>query len=106
MWPRSPCLTSAPCTSPSKAAQRTISGLAFGTSAQAAVPAGSGPVERKSARPVSNTCTRWILSGVSDAHRQGLVRRMLDISIAGDAMEDVDGLERHPILQEPYVLLL
>jgi len=47
-----------------------------------------------------------ILSGVSDAHRQGLVRRMLDIAIAGDAMEDVDGLERHPILQEPYVLLL
>ena len=27
---------------------------------QAAVPAGSGPVERKSARPVSSTWTRWI----------------------------------------------
>jgi len=47
-----------------------------------------------------------ILSGLTDAHRQGLLNRSLDISIATDAIEDVDGLERYPILEKPYILLL
>src|SRR5262249_12474356 len=33
-----------------------------------------------------------ILSGLTDAHRQGLLNRSLDISIATDAIKDVDGL--------------
>jgi hypothetical protein len=37
---------------------------------------------------------------------RGLLNRSLDISIATDAIEDVDGLERYPILEKPYILLL
>ncbi len=45
-------------------------------------------------------------SGLSDAHNAAFRKRELDIAITQDALEDAQGLERAPLLHEPYVLLL
>jgi DNA-binding transcriptional LysR family regulator len=45
-------------------------------------------------------------SGLTEAHNAAFARRSLDIVITQDPLEDVNGLERYPILREPYVLLL
>ncbi len=47
-----------------------------------------------------------ILSGLTDAHRQGLANRTLDVAMTPDAMDELDGMERYPILEEPFILLL
>ena len=47
-----------------------------------------------------------ILSGVSHFHREGLLQRTLDISIMPEPMYEVDGLDRFPLLREPFILLL
>jgi DNA-binding transcriptional LysR family regulator len=47
-----------------------------------------------------------IMSGLSDAHRDGLIERSIDVAISTDALEDIDGLERYPLLEDPYILLL
>ena len=39
-------------------------------------------------------------------HRRLFLDRELDIVIASDLLDDVDGLERHTLLTEPFVLLL
>lgn len=45
-------------------------------------------------------------SGLAYDQTEGLLGRNLDFIVTSDPMEDVDGLERHLILTEPYVLLL
>ena len=47
-----------------------------------------------------------IWSGLSPSLGSGLVNRSLDLIVTTDAMEDVDGFERHSLLVEPFVLLL
>lgn len=47
-----------------------------------------------------------VWSGLTASHATALLSRELDIFIGVDALEDVDGLERFPLLQEPYILLL
>ncbi|MEO7729258.1 MAG: LysR family transcriptional regulator [Burkholderiales bacterium] len=45
-------------------------------------------------------------SGLAHDQAEGLLSRNLDLIISSDAMDDVDGLDRYPILTEPFVLLL
>ncbi|MFI4988349.1 MAG: LysR family transcriptional regulator [Alphaproteobacteria bacterium] len=47
-----------------------------------------------------------ILAGLSDPHREAFLGRSIDIIMTSDAIEDVDRLDRFPLLQEPYILLL
>jgi DNA-binding transcriptional LysR family regulator len=46
-----------------------------------------------------------ILSGLTAAHAAALVTRQLDLFLGADDLEDLEGLERHLLLEEPYVLL-
>jgi DNA-binding transcriptional LysR family regulator len=45
-------------------------------------------------------------SGLAHDQAEGLLSRNLDLIINSDALEDVAGLNRHPVLSEPFVLLL
>ena len=45
-------------------------------------------------------------SGLAYDQAEGLFSRNLDFIITSDALEDVDGLDRHLILSEPFLLLL
>lgn len=45
-------------------------------------------------------------SGLAHDQAEGLLSRNLDLIISSDALDDVDGLDRYPILSEPFVLLL
>lgn len=45
-------------------------------------------------------------SGLAHDQAEGLLSRNLDFIITSDPLDDVDGLERHVILSEPFVLLL
>lgn len=47
-----------------------------------------------------------IWSGLTEAHNAAFAKRSLDIVITQDPLEDTGGLERHTLLDEPYVLLL
>jgi DNA-binding transcriptional LysR family regulator len=47
-----------------------------------------------------------IMSGLTQAHRAGLLSRDLDIAIMGDALEEIDGLERFLLVEESFILLL
>lgn len=47
-----------------------------------------------------------ILSGLTAAHVSALLSRQMDLLVGLDEMEDVEGLERFPLISEPYVLLL
>jgi DNA-binding transcriptional LysR family regulator len=47
-----------------------------------------------------------MLSGLSDFHRQALLQRDIDVSITPEPMYDIDGLDRFPLLHEPFILLL
>ena len=46
-----------------------------------------------------------ILSGLTASHASALLTRRLDVLIGVDDLDDIDGLERWPILSEPYILL-
>lgn len=46
-----------------------------------------------------------IHSGLAIAHRKSFLDRKLDIVITSDPMEELDGLERHHIVTEPYRLI-
>ncbi|MBI3067763.1 MAG: LysR family transcriptional regulator [Betaproteobacteria bacterium] len=46
------------------------------------------------------------LSGLAHDQAEGLLSRNLDLIITSDALDDIDGLERHPVLTEPFVVLL
>ena len=45
-------------------------------------------------------------SGLAHDQAEGLLARKLDLIINSDALEDIDGLDRFPVLAEPYVLVL
>ncbi|MGR7996718.1 LysR family transcriptional regulator [Xanthobacter sp. ZOL 2024] len=47
-----------------------------------------------------------VLSGLTAAHVSALVSRQMDLLVGLDAMEDVEGLVRFPLISEPYILLL
>lgn len=58
-------------------------------------------------RRILDTATRIsFLAGLAQSHAEGLLGRRLDMIVVGDAMDGVDGLERHRLLDEPYVLTM
>ncbi|MEW6254997.1 MAG: LysR family transcriptional regulator [Pseudomonadota bacterium] len=46
-----------------------------------------------------------ILAGLTASHASALLTRQLDLLLGADELDEVEGLERLPILSEPYVLL-
>ncbi len=46
-----------------------------------------------------------ILSGLTALHASALMARQLDMILGVDDLVDIDGLERWPLLEEPYVIL-
>ena len=46
-----------------------------------------------------------VWSGLAYGHAQALLNRQVDIIVTTDALEDVDGLARRAILNEPFVLV-
>ncbi|WP_129141383.1 LysR family transcriptional regulator [Modicisalibacter coralii] len=47
-----------------------------------------------------------LTTGLSHLHGHALLTRHVDIIISDDRLENYDGLERHSLLQEPFVLVL
>ena len=47
-----------------------------------------------------------LLSGLTAAHTAALLTRQLDLFLGAEEVADVDNIERHLLLEEPYVLLL
>ena len=47
-----------------------------------------------------------VSAGLAGALRESLINFRSDIIISNQSLDDVDGLERHTILQEPYVLIV
>ncbi|MFS8037910.1 LysR family transcriptional regulator [Xanthobacter sp. AM11] len=47
-----------------------------------------------------------VLSGLTASHASALLSRQLDMLAGVDELADIEGLERFPLLTEPYVLLL
>ncbi|MGQ7247428.1 LysR family transcriptional regulator [Halomonas sp. V046] len=47
-----------------------------------------------------------LTTGLSHMHGHSLLTRHVDVIISDDPLEDYDGLERHAILREPFVLVL
>jgi DNA-binding transcriptional LysR family regulator len=45
-------------------------------------------------------------SGLAHDHSQALLARSLDLIVTSGAMDDIDGLERYPLLTEPFMLLI
>jgi len=46
-----------------------------------------------------------ILSGLTASHATALLTRQLDIILGAEDIEELEGLERHLLLEEPYILL-
>ncbi|WP_127090289.1 LysR family transcriptional regulator [Aquabacter cavernae] len=46
-----------------------------------------------------------VLAGLTASHASALLTRQLDLLLGADELDEVEGLERLPILSEPYVLL-
>jgi len=55
---------------------------------------------------LQSTLNLSVYSGLSPTHGEALLRRAVDLVVTSDALDDVDGLERHLILQEPFVLVM
>jgi DNA-binding transcriptional LysR family regulator len=47
-----------------------------------------------------------ILSGLTASHVSALVTRQLDLLVGAGDLDEIEGLERWPLLSEPYVLLM
>lgn len=47
-----------------------------------------------------------VLSGLTAAHAGALLTRQLDLLVGADELDEIEGLERWPLLAEPYVLLM
>jgi DNA-binding transcriptional LysR family regulator len=47
-----------------------------------------------------------VWSGLSPAHGEALLSRNLDVIVTTDEIGDAEGLERHLLLREPFILLL
>jgi DNA-binding transcriptional LysR family regulator len=46
-----------------------------------------------------------LLSGLTASHTTGLITRQLDLFLGAEEVEDAEGLERHLLLQEAYIIL-
>lgn len=46
-----------------------------------------------------------VLAGLTASHASALLTRQLDLLVGADELEEVEGLERLPIVTEPYILL-
>lgn len=46
-----------------------------------------------------------LLSGLTANHTAGLITRQLDLFLGAEEVEDAEGLERHLLLQEAYIIL-
>lgn len=46
-----------------------------------------------------------VLAGLTASHASALLTRQLDLLLGADDLEEVEGLERLPIVTEPYILL-
>lgn len=46
-----------------------------------------------------------IFSGLTASHADGMINRNVDISIGIDALEDMEGIERHAFVQEPFIVI-
>ncbi|WP_371345080.1 LysR family transcriptional regulator [Ancylobacter sp. IITR112] len=47
-----------------------------------------------------------LLSGLTASHAGALLTRQLDVLVGADALDEIEGLERWPLLTEPYLLLM
>lgn len=47
-----------------------------------------------------------VLSDLAGSLSEGLLRRQIDILVSSDDLQDVDGLERHQILIEPFLIIV
>ncbi|RTL87718.1 LysR family transcriptional regulator [Ancylobacter aquaticus] len=47
-----------------------------------------------------------LLSGLTASHAGALLTRQLDLLVGADDLDEIEGLERWPLLTEPYVLLI
>ncbi|MEO5692497.1 MAG: LysR family transcriptional regulator [Usitatibacter sp.] len=47
-----------------------------------------------------------VYSGLSPSHGEALQRRAVDLAVTSDSLDDIDGLERHLLLQEPFLLVV
>lgn len=47
-----------------------------------------------------------LLSGLTASHAGALLTRQLDLLVGADDLDEIEGLERWPLVTEPYVLLL
>ena len=47
-----------------------------------------------------------LLSGLTASHAGALLTRQLDLLVGADELDEIEGLERWPLLSEPYILLL
>ena len=47
-----------------------------------------------------------VTNGIARIVRAGLLDRTLDLIVTNDPMDDVDGIVRHPILTEGYILIV
>lgn len=62
----------------------------------------TGPAVVKRLTQTASQVLVW--SGLAYGHAQALLNRQVDIIVTTDALEDVDGLVRRPVLTEPFVL--
>ncbi|MDT8894647.1 LysR family transcriptional regulator [Halomonas sp. I1] len=53
-----------------------------------------------------HTRDHTLTTGLSHMHAHSLLTRHVDVIISDDPLQDYDGLERHSILREPFVLVL
>ncbi|MBZ9559767.1 MULTISPECIES: LysR family transcriptional regulator [unclassified Modicisalibacter] len=53
-----------------------------------------------------HTADYTLTTGLSHMHGHALLTRHVDIILSDDRLENYDGLERHPVLGEPFVLVL
>ena len=63
-----------------------------------------GPWLIRAAAGVANHL--YVSQGFTPLHVRELAERRIDIVVAADSLDDVDGLTRYPLLREPLVLLL
>lgn len=47
-----------------------------------------------------------VLSGLTASHAGALLTRQLDLLVGADDLDEIEGLERWPLVSEPYVLLM
>lgn len=47
-----------------------------------------------------------LLSGLTASHAGALLTRQLDLLVGADELDEIEGLERWPLLSEPYLLLM